>query len=193
MESKNNPDLTSRTSLMQTPLARLKSESSHDSLRMSDTNPHRFDEKLGRIVVEEEEGNFISRLHRGDIVIVPWPMMSSPAFYHTFEDIKKLLLDRPVVHSTGGEFLGVLKMLMAQIQVKFSCRKILDLTCLKASDWRAIESETIHHECSRFKVFDRQSGISTCHNIIESSVQCLKIWQNRFVGQRTHGANITCA
>jgi hypothetical protein len=52
-------------------------------------------------------------------------MMSSPAFYHTFDDIKKLLLSRPVVHSTGGEFLGVLKMLMAQIQ---------------ASDWRSIEN-----------------------------------------------------
>jgi hypothetical protein len=68
-------------------------------------------------VAEEQDGNFLSKLHRGDLVIVPWPMMSSPAFYHTFEDIKKLLHSRPVVHSTGGEFLGVLKMLMAQIQV----------------------------------------------------------------------------
>jgi hypothetical protein len=92
-------------------------------------------------VAEEQDGNFISRLHGGDLAIVPWPMMSSPAFYHTFDDIKKLLLSRPVVHSTGGEFLGVLKMLMAQIQVMLLYRKILELTCLKASDWRSIESE----------------------------------------------------
>jgi hypothetical protein len=155
--------------------------------------PRRFDEKLERIVGEEQDGNFISRLHRGDLVIVPWPMMSSPAFYHTFDDIKKLLLGRPVVHSTGGEFLGVLKMLMAQIQVRSVCRNIINLTCLKASDWRAIESEAIHLERSQFKVFDRQPGISTRQVTIGSFAQCLKIRKNRFVGPRTHGANMTCA
>lgn len=84
-----------------------------------------FDEKLGRIVAEERSGNFISQLHRGNVIIVPWPSMASPAFYHMFENIKQHLLGRPAVYTSGGEFLGVLKMLMAKIQ---------------ACDWDAIEN-----------------------------------------------------
>lgn len=79
---------------------------------------NRFHERFSNIVTDEQEGNFITRLHRGSVVVMPWAMMSSAAFYELFEDVRQLLLERPITHNTGGEFLYTLKMLMAKIQVK---------------------------------------------------------------------------
>ncbi|KAG8850196.1 hypothetical protein FRB91_009284 [Serendipita sp. 411] len=83
-----------------------------------------FKEKLSSIVDDEQGGNFITRLHRGNTVIIPWPVISSPAFYSQFEDINDILLDQPVIYPTGGKFLRVLKMLMAKVQ---------------ACDWSALD------------------------------------------------------
>ncbi|PVF98805.1 hypothetical protein CPB86DRAFT_757922 [Serendipita vermifera] len=77
-----------------------------------------FDEKLGKIVMEEGDDNFLSLIHHGTYAIIPWPVMSSSSFYQTFDDVRSLLLDRPISYRTGGHFLNLLKMVMAKIQAK---------------------------------------------------------------------------
>ncbi|ETW76226.1 hypothetical protein HETIRDRAFT_162985 [Heterobasidion irregulare TC 32-1] len=87
----------------------------------------RFSLKFQKIVEDEKEENFISRLHRGRINIVPWPVINSPRFYSLFGQLKKQLEQQHVSHSSAGVFLHTLKTLMAK---------------LKANDWGALD-----HEC----------------------------------------------
>ncbi|RUS29930.1 hypothetical protein BC938DRAFT_480057 [Jimgerdemannia flammicorona] len=44
---------------------------------------HEFRSKFTQIVSEEGEDNFISRLHKGQMSILPWPVFNDPGFYST--------------------------------------------------------------------------------------------------------------
>ena len=63
----------------------------------------RFHLKFQQIVDEEQELNFISRLHNGDLMIIPWPVIESRRFYTLYNGVKKLL-DRASIHCSleGG-------------------------------------------------------------------------------------------
>jgi hypothetical protein len=79
----------------------------------------RFSLKFQQIVQREQEANFISRLHRGRINIVPWPVIESKQFYTLFSSLKKVLDREPVTHPHAGVFLHTLKTLMAKLKVGF--------------------------------------------------------------------------
>jgi hypothetical protein len=72
---------------------------------------------LQKIVQEEQDANFISRLHAGKLSIVPWPVIESRQFYTLFPALKKQLDRQEVTHQTAGEFLHTLKTLMAKLKV----------------------------------------------------------------------------
>ena len=61
--------------------------------------------------------NFISRLHRNRLDIVPWPVIESKQFYTLFKAIKKRLDQQPVTHTGGAIFLQTMKTLMAKLKV----------------------------------------------------------------------------
>ncbi|KAH9047539.1 hypothetical protein EDB83DRAFT_2267127 [Lactarius deliciosus] len=90
----------------------------------------RFSLKFQKIVQQEQRANFISRLHRGRLNIIPWPVIESREFYNIFSALKSQLDLQGVSHPTAGEFLHTIKTLMAK---------------LKANDWGALSQTMTEH------------------------------------------------
>ena len=86
------------------------------------TNPafRRFSLKFQKIVQQEQRANFISRLHRGKLDIIPWPVIESKEFYKLFSTLKKRLDSQKTSHTTAGEFLYTIKTLMAKLKVRLT-------------------------------------------------------------------------
>ena len=78
---------------------------------------YRFSSKFQKIVQQEQDANFISRLHGGKLEIIPWPVIESKEFYKLFATLKRRLDLQKVSHSTAGEFLHTIKTLMAKLKV----------------------------------------------------------------------------
>jgi hypothetical protein len=76
----------------------------------------RFRLKFRGIVKEEQKANFISRLHRGKLDIIPWPVIESSEFYKLLSALKKRLDQQPISHPVAGEFLHTIKTLMAKLK-----------------------------------------------------------------------------
>ncbi|KAH8114632.1 hypothetical protein DFH11DRAFT_1508603 [Phellopilus nigrolimitatus] len=89
-----------------------------------------FKLKLHRIVQEEQASNFISRLYRGRLNIIPWPVIESRQFYTLFTTLKRHLDTQSPTHEGAGTFLLKLKMLMAK---------------LKTNDWGALTQNMSTH------------------------------------------------
>ncbi|KAF8548559.1 hypothetical protein OG21DRAFT_1422875 [Imleria badia] len=89
-----------------------------------------FSLKFQRIVQDEQEANFISRLHAGKLKIIPWPVIESKDFYKLFPALKRQLDKQVVTHRSAGEFLHLMKMLMAK---------------LKANDWGGMSQTMASH------------------------------------------------
>ncbi|KIK74825.1 hypothetical protein PAXRUDRAFT_835890 [Paxillus rubicundulus Ve08.2h10] len=89
-----------------------------------------FSLKFQRIVQDEQEANFISRLHAGRLNIIPWPVIESKDFYKLFPAVKRRLDQQVVTHRAAGEFLHMMKTLMAK---------------LKANDWGAMSQTMASH------------------------------------------------
>ncbi|KAF7982845.1 hypothetical protein HWV62_25812 [Athelia sp. TMB] len=89
-----------------------------------------FSLKFQKIVQDEQDANFITKLHAGKLNIIPWPVIESRDFYRLFPALKKSLDKQVVTHRTAGEFLHTLKTLMAK---------------LKANDWGALSQTMAAH------------------------------------------------
>ncbi|KAF7978535.1 hypothetical protein HWV62_45432 [Athelia sp. TMB] len=89
-----------------------------------------FSLKFQKIVQDEQDANFITKLHAGKLNIIPWPVIESRDFYRLFPALKKSLDKQVVTHRTAGEFLYTLKTLMAK---------------LKANDWGALSQTMAAH------------------------------------------------
>ncbi|KDN34398.1 hypothetical protein RSAG8_12515, partial [Rhizoctonia solani AG-8 WAC10335] len=73
--------------------------------------------KFGEIVKTERNRNFISRLHRGKILITPWPVINSPEFYSLFDSVQEKLEGQAFTQQTGGGLsYHKLKTLMVNIK-----------------------------------------------------------------------------
>ena len=81
-------------------------------------NTSRFALKFQQIVQNEQDSNFITRLHSGNLQIIPWPVIGSKEFYRLFFAVKKKLDQQIPSHRTAGEFLLTLKTLMAKLKVR---------------------------------------------------------------------------
>ena len=77
----------------------------------------RFSLKFKRIVRAEAGDNFITKLHRGNLVIMPWPFVQSARFYRMFGSLKASFEEQPITYTSAIDFLRVLKMLMAKLKV----------------------------------------------------------------------------
>ncbi|KAG8723550.1 hypothetical protein FRC09_002858 [Ceratobasidium sp. 395] len=93
-----------------------------------------FSLKFRQIVEKEQDQNFISRLHRGRIQIIPWPVINSPGFYTLFRQLQQKLDQQQFTHGTAGAFLHNLKTLMAKI---------------KAQDWGALDQNLAAHRAQQ--------------------------------------------
>ncbi|KAH7337773.1 hypothetical protein B0J17DRAFT_573266 [Rhizoctonia solani] len=93
-----------------------------------------FSLKFQGIVEKEKDQNFITRLHRGRIQIIPWPVINSPNFYTLFSRLHQRLDQQPFTHGSGGAFLHNLKTLMAKI---------------KTSDWGSMDQNVAAHRAQQ--------------------------------------------
>ncbi|QRW13378.1 E3 ubiquitin-protein ligase TRIP12 [Ceratobasidium sp. AG-Ba] len=93
-----------------------------------------FSLKFRQIVEREQDQNFISRLHRGHIQIIPWPVINSPGFYTLFRQLRAKLDQQKFTHGTAGAFLHNIKTLMAKI---------------KAQDWGALDQNLAAHRAQQ--------------------------------------------
>ena len=80
---------------------------------------YRFSLKFQQIVQQEQDANFITRLHGGKLDIIPWPVIKSREFYKLFSTLKKRLDLQKISHPAAGEFLYTMKTLMAKLKVCF--------------------------------------------------------------------------
>ncbi|KAJ7504160.1 hypothetical protein B0H11DRAFT_1709774, partial [Mycena galericulata] len=87
-----------------------------------------------KIVEDEQDANFISRLHAGQLDIIPWPVIESKQFYALFPALKRTLNQQEITHVAAGEFLHTLKTLMAK---------------LKANDWGALSETLAAHRAQK--------------------------------------------
>ncbi len=78
----------------------------------------RFTQKFAAIVQRERGQNFITRLHKGHLDIIPWPVIESSQFYGLFEVLKERLIKRPTTHRHAVQFVDTLKTLMAKLKVR---------------------------------------------------------------------------
>jgi hypothetical protein len=67
-------------------------------------------------VEQEQDANFISRLHGGKLEIIPWPVIESKDFYKLFPTLKRLLDLQEISHTTARGFLQTVKTLMAKLK-----------------------------------------------------------------------------
>ena len=88
----------------------------------------RFSLKFQKIVQDEQDANFITKLHRGELAIIPWPVIGSKEFYELFPAIQKYLDQQDITHKTAGEFLQTLKTLMAKLKVGLHLSTAIRLT-----------------------------------------------------------------
>jgi hypothetical protein len=65
----------------------------------------------------EQGGNFITKLHKNQIAIIPWPVIESKQFYTLFKRLKQNLDDQPISHDNAVIFLHTVKTLMAKLKV----------------------------------------------------------------------------
>ncbi|KIJ07204.1 hypothetical protein PAXINDRAFT_19596 [Paxillus involutus ATCC 200175] len=107
-----------------------------------------FSLKFQRIVQDEQEANFISRLHAGKLNIIPWPVIESKDFYTLFPAVKRCLDQQVVTHRAAGEFLHMMKTLMAKLKVSvpyFGITSRPNARKSKANDWGAISQTMASH------------------------------------------------
>jgi hypothetical protein len=79
---------------------------------------YRFSRKFRKIVQQEQDAHFISRLHGGKFDIIPWPVIGSKEFYKLFSTLKKRLDLPKISRPTAGEFLHTTKTLVAKLKAR---------------------------------------------------------------------------
>ena len=94
---------------------------------------------------DQQGRNFITTLHRGQLDIIPWPVIQSPEFYTQMRVLKARLDEKPFAYGSAASFLRTLKLLMARLKVNTDlCRVVrqsTDSTSAQASDWASLDRE----------------------------------------------------
>ncbi|KAI9462741.1 hypothetical protein F5148DRAFT_1212347 [Russula earlei] len=117
-----------------------------------------FSLKFQKIVEQEQDANFISRLHGGKLEIMPWPVIESKEFYKEFFTLKKRLDLQKTSHQTAGQFLHTIKTLMAK---------------LKANDWAALSQTMTEHRAKTLSIL-LPIALATGYSEIEPDCEPLK-------------------
>ncbi|RUS20070.1 hypothetical protein BC937DRAFT_86448, partial [Endogone sp. FLAS-F59071] len=76
-----------------------------------------FESKFSNIVSKESGNNFITRLYKGQMSILPWPMFNEANFYKTLIKLKKYMDDQEPKSEMARIFLPTIKTIMAKLKV----------------------------------------------------------------------------
>ncbi|KAG9305010.1 hypothetical protein G9A89_007413 [Geosiphon pyriformis] len=97
-----------------------------------------FQSKFSKIVDKEEEDNFITKLYRNEMSIVPWPVFNEASFYTTFKQLKVKLDGQNSKYKNARIFVEKIKVLM---------------TKLKVCDWGSVQATLITMRTLELKKF----------------------------------------
>ncbi|KAH8977868.1 hypothetical protein EDB86DRAFT_3091364 [Lactarius hatsudake] len=170
-------DPASNPSLFQSTLAVII-EDVIDSDRVEVTRE--FALKFRKIVHDEQDANFITRLHAGKLQIIPWPVMESKDFYRIFSAVKKKLDQQRTYTTLPAEFLHTLKTLMAKLKSPmrtdrqttgshFAYVPVLAVALLSAS---VLENMATHRASSLLKVLP--TALETGYSEVVPQLEPLK-------------------
>ncbi|RIA81246.1 hypothetical protein C1645_837308 [Glomus cerebriforme] len=87
--------------------------------------------RFNQFITEEEEVNFITKMFKGGLNIIPWPMFNEDSWYKMLATIKKILDKQEAKYENARTFLQASKIIMAKL-------KICDLSSL---------DENLIHNC----------------------------------------------
>ncbi|KAI0246219.1 hypothetical protein BJV78DRAFT_1286673 [Lactifluus subvellereus] len=126
-----------------------------------------FSLKFQKIVQQEQDANFISRLHGGKLDIIPWPVIESREFYKLFSTLKKRLDLQKLSHPTAGEFLHTIKTLMAKLKARFYGSLSM------ANDWGALSQTMTEHRAKTLSML-LFIALATGYSEVEPDLEPLK-------------------
>ncbi|KAG8855501.1 hypothetical protein FRB96_007005 [Tulasnella sp. 330] len=124
-----------------------------------------FRTKFHQIVNQEQEENFITKLHDSQLTVIPWNVIESREFYTLFSKLSKQLFKQKTTHGSAGEFLMTLKTLMAK---------------LKAQDWGAMDQTLVKHRCALLSA-SLLTALATGYAEVSPVVEELKNFDNQEV------------
>ncbi|KAI9443933.1 hypothetical protein H4582DRAFT_2125919, partial [Lactarius indigo] len=126
-----------------------------------------FSLKFQQIVQQEQDANFISRLHGGKLDIIPFPVIKSREFYKLFATLKRRLDLQKISHPAAGEFLYTIKTLMAKLKAEtYDIHR-------QANDWGALSHTMAEHRAKSLSAF-LSIALATGYSEIEPELEPLK-------------------
>ncbi|CAI2161360.1 13694_t:CDS:10 [Funneliformis geosporum] len=76
-----------------------------------------FKSKFSQLVAEEGEDNFISRMYKGGLDIIPWPMFNDASWFKTLSKVNKNLNNQEPRYENARNFLRNTKVIMAKLKI----------------------------------------------------------------------------
>ncbi|GBC20093.1 uncharacterized protein OCT59_006574 [Rhizophagus irregularis] len=73
--------------------------------------------KFSQLVSEEGEDNFISRMYKGGLEVIPWPMFNDASWFKTLSKVNKKLEKREAKYENARTFLQITKVIMAKLKI----------------------------------------------------------------------------
>ncbi|POG65607.1 hypothetical protein GLOIN_2v1665293 [Rhizophagus irregularis DAOM 181602=DAOM 197198] len=73
--------------------------------------------KFSQLVSEEGEDNFISRMYKGGLDIIPWPMFNDASWFKTLSKVNKKLDKQEAKYENARTFLQNTKVIMAKLKI----------------------------------------------------------------------------
>ncbi|CAI2192151.1 5809_t:CDS:10, partial [Funneliformis geosporum] len=76
-----------------------------------------FRANLSRLISNEGENNFISRIFQGELNVIPWPMFNDAAWFNTLSYVNKKLYEQEAKFDNVRAFLQNIKVIMAKLKI----------------------------------------------------------------------------
>ncbi|CAI2161359.1 15834_t:CDS:10 [Funneliformis geosporum] len=76
-----------------------------------------FQSKISQLVSEGGKDNFISRMYKGGLDIIPWPMFNDAGWFKTLSNVNKDLEKQKAKYDNARTFLQNTKLIMAKLKI----------------------------------------------------------------------------
>ncbi|PKY52349.1 hypothetical protein RhiirA4_469932 [Rhizophagus irregularis] len=76
-----------------------------------------FKSNLSQFVLEEGEGNFMTKMYKGKMDIISWPAFNDAAWFKNLENVSKKLAKQEEKHENARTFLQNTKVIMAKLKI----------------------------------------------------------------------------
>ncbi|CAG8491773.1 7035_t:CDS:10 [Funneliformis caledonium] len=95
-----------------------------------------FYSRFEQLVTEEGEDNFITKMYKGGLNIMPWPIFNDAAWFKALTEVKSILDEQESKYENARIFLQNIKVIMAK---------------LKVCDWGSLDENLVQNRVSTLK------------------------------------------